>query len=281
MAPFENLNHLLINAFLQACQSIYGVQIDPETILLSPTKKEFSGDFTFVLFPYIKDFGVRPEEAGDKIGSHMQDQVPDIIGHNTIKGFLNLEISADFWTEGLYWIANQDNYGNKPSSGEKVMVEFASPNTNKPLHLGHIRNILLGWSMAKIMQANGHEVIKTQIVNDRGIAICKSMLAWKLYGHDETPSTAKVKGDHFVGNFYVLFENKFQEEYKNWQQGIEGNTTFRQEAKEEEDEASFYKRYKNTYFNEYSTLGKEAKAMLKSWETNDAHSVKMWEQMNK
>jgi len=177
-------------------------------------------------------------------------------------------------------ILNNNDYGNFNRKGEKVIVEFSSPNTNKPLHLGHIRNILLGWSTNKILNAAGYDVVKTQIINDRGIAVCKSMLAWQLYGHGETPESSVIKSDHFVGKYYVLFDQKLKEEYRVWQDSDEAKHLLEVGQKAEEDSDSFFKRIKNQYFNEYSDLGYQAKSMLIKWEDGDAEIRKLWAQMN-
>ena len=210
----------------------------------------------------------------------MVEQVEQIESYNVIKGFLNLVVKDQYWIEFLQDINSQTNYGQQATNGEKVMVEFSSPNTNKPLHLGHIRNILLGWSTSRILEAAGYEVVRVQIVNDRGIAICKSMLAWEQFGEGETPNSSGIKSDHFVGKYYVLFEKKFQEEYKKWQQSEQGQAILNDKQKEGQDEAAFFKAYKNTYFNEYSELGKEAKAMLLKWEEGEETTIALWKKMN-
>ncbi|MEL6924957.1 MAG: arginine--tRNA ligase, partial [Bacteroidota bacterium] len=180
----------------------------------------------------------------------------------------------------LHAAAEEKQFGYQPAAGEKVMVEFSSPNTNKPLHLGHIRNILLGWAMSRIFEANGYEVIKTQIVNDRGIAICKSMLAWKKFGEGETPESSNIKSDHLVGKYYVRFAQELASEYQAWQQTDVAKAVFNEKAKDGQDEAAFFKAYENTYFNEYSILGKEAREMLLQWEANDPATRELWKKMN-
>ncbi|MBK6664562.1 MAG: arginine--tRNA ligase [Saprospiraceae bacterium] len=172
------------------------------------------------------------------------------------------------------------DFGYAKSNGKKVLVEFSSPNTNKPLHLGHIRNILLGWSCSKILKANGYDVVNTQVINDRGIAICKSMLAWQKFGNGATPTSSDMKGDHFVGEFYVLFETELMKEYTSFQQSSQGQELFDTHKKADQEEAAFWKEYKNKYFNDFSQLGAEAKKMLLDWENNDPETRQLWQTMN-
>lgn len=247
--------------------------------VIAHTRKEFEGDYTLVVFPYTRLFGKKPEDVGQMIGDAVVENTEWISGYNVVKGFLNLSISDDKWTNWLCEIEESDDDYKNFGSGKTVIVEFSSPNTNKPLHLGHIRNILLGWSSTQLLEATGHKVIKTQIVNDRGIAICKSMLAWVKFGEGATPQSTGKKGDHFVGDFYVLFEKKFQEEYSQWQAG-KGQLIFNQLKKEDEQAEGFFKRYKNQYFNEHSGLGKEAREMLQKWEDGDSETIAIWEKMN-
>lgn len=260
-------------------KSAYDVDIESSELTITTTKKEFEGDYTLVMFPLIPKLKTRPDELGNKIGEYLVANSSDVDGFNIIKGFLNLELSDAYWHGVLGEIKKVDNYGQLPAKGQKVMVEFSSPNTNKPLHLGHIRNILLGWSCAQILETAGYDVVKVQIINDRGIAICKSMLAWQKYGEGATPESSGTKSDHFVGRYYVLFESKFQEEYKVWQ-AAEGQAVYRDKKKEDQSEEAFYKAYKNTYFNTASALGKEAREMLLLWEDNDTDVRSLWAQMN-
>ena len=259
---------------------LYDHDISAEDIVMNVTRKEFEGDYTVVVFPYTKVARKKPELIGEELGNFLVSEIKELKGFNVINGFLNLEIDDAYWKSFLENVFAEDDYGQKTPNGEKVMVEFASPNTNKPLHLGHIRNILLGWSCSQILEKSGYEVIKVQIVNDRGIAICKSMLAWQKFGNGETPASSGIKGDHFVGKFYVLFEQKFQKEYTDWQHTEEGQSIFQNHKEEEQTESAFFKAYKNTYFNEYSEQGKEAKEMLIGWEKNDPKVRKLWETMN-
>lgn len=199
-----------------AVKHLYQLDFESEKIALSSTRSEFEGDYTVVVFPFVAAAKKKPEQIGEDIGTYLQTNLAQVTGFNVIKGFLNLVIGDEFLIDFLRNITYQPNYGQHPAKGEKVMIEFSSPNTNKPLHLGHIRNILLGWSCAQILEAAGYDVVKVQIINDRGIAICKSMLAWQKFGKGATPISTQIKSDHFVGDYYVLFEKKFQVERRNW-----------------------------------------------------------------
>ncbi|TXB68922.1 arginine--tRNA ligase [Phaeodactylibacter luteus] len=298
----------------QAVKALYGIEMPAEKVTLTPTRKEFEGDYTVVVFPFTKAARKKPDQIGEELGAYLADAVQEVSGFNVIKGFLNLVVNDAYWSAFLEGIYQDKGYGRHPANGQKVMVEFSSPNTNKPLHLGHIRNILLGWSTAQILDAAGYEVVKVQVVNDRGIAICKSMLAWQEYGNGATPATTGKKGDHFVGSFYVLFEQKFQEEYKAWQQSEAGQEAFSQWKRDEKavakaekaiaeaarkaegkaeregktfDPADFTLEkhffgsvFKNTYFNAHSALGQKAKAMLLAWEAGDKEVLTLWSTMN-
>lgn len=260
--------------------ALFNQEITSEQIILSPTKKEFSGDYTLVVFPYAKPAGKSPGEVAGMIGEYVKNHSVYVKGYNVVNGFLNLELTDSYWSECLNSMGAIKEYGTHPSNHQKVLVEYSSPNTNKPLHLGHIRNILLGSSVSRILEACGYEVIQTQIINDRGIAICKSMLAWHKFAGGQTPESAGIKSDHFVGDYYVLFENKFQEEYKAWQESDEGKKELTASGKSAENAASFFKEYKNQYFNQHSDLGREAREMLQKWEAGDGETIALWEKMN-
>jgi len=266
--------------YKRAVMAIYDIEVRDEDILINETRKEFAGDFTFVIFPLVKTLKKSPVEIGSSIGNWMLQSNQEIKSYETVQGFLNLSFNDSFWQSVFDKIQNTSQFGYAPLNGKKVLVEFSSPNTNKPLHLGHIRNILLGWSCSKILEANGYEVIKAQVINDRGIAICKSMLAWQKFGHGATPSSTNIKGDHFVGDYYVLFEKEFVIEYEGFQFSDMGIAVYENNKKEGQDLASFFKEYKNTYFNTYSALGAEAKAMLIAWEAKDPEVTALWEKMN-
>ena len=268
------------NGIAAALEANYEHQVQGESVLINQTRKEFEGDYTVVVFPYVKALKSNPVEIGKSLGEYVVSNVKEVTGFNVVKGFLNFSLSFDFWKSQLQHIAQDKSYGSHTANGKKVMVEFSSPNTNKPLHLGHIRNILLGWSCSQILDKAGYEVIKTQIINDRGIAVCKSMLAWQKFGNSETPESSGIKGDHLVGKYYVLFDQKFKEEYKHWQTSEEGQSVYTNLHKEDQDQDAFFSGYKNKYFNDYSVLGNEAKDMLLAWEANDEGIRNLWMMMN-
>lgn len=265
--------------FIQAVKSCFDTDLNSGEVLINETRREFKGDFTFVIFPLVKKLKKSPAEIGDMLGHWLVENLNEVVGFETIQGFLNLTLSDEFWIRVLRQINSTADYGSFPANGQKVLVEFASPNTNKPLHLGHIRNILLGWSCSKILKANGFDVKNVQVINDRGIAICKSMLAWQKFGNHHTPQSAGVKGDHFVGSFYVKFEQAFVEEYKIFQQSDAGQKLYQSEGKGKSPEV-FFKEFKNQYFNQYSTLGAAAKEMLIKWEQGDPDTIALWKMMN-
>ena len=211
-----NLETTLASLVAEAVKTLYGLDTELKQIQLQKTKKEFDGDLTVVTFPFVKAARKSPEQTGQEIGTFLQNNNPMISNFNVIKGFLNLSISQNYWLETLNEIHKNPEFGKTPvtENSELMMIEYSSPNTNKPLHLGHIRNNLLGFSIAEIQKANGWKVVKTNIVNDRGIHICKSMLAWKLYGNGETPESTGMKGDHLVGKYYVVFDKHFKAEIK-------------------------------------------------------------------
>lgn len=243
-----------------ALQVLYGLETDPETVALDPTRKEFEGDVTLVVFPYLKASRKAPQVTAEEIGQWLKDNVPAVEKYNVVKGFLNIVISQHYWLDVFQAIASDPEFGLVKADGNSplVMVEYSSPNTNKPLHLGHVRNNLLGYSLSEILKANGNKVIKTNIVNDRGIHICKSMLAWLKWGNGVTPESSGKKGDHLIGDFYVAFDKHYREEIKELTaQGMS------------EDEAK-----------EKSPLMQEAREMLVRWEQNDPEVRKLWETMN-
>jgi arginyl-tRNA synthetase len=253
-----NLELLITQKLSEAIFKIYGTSVSPETLQLQATRKEFEGDLTAVIFPLLKISKKSPEQTADEIGKFLFDNVIEISSYNVVKGFLNLTVSDDYWRECLKTISSDDNWGVLPKSGKRFMVEYSSPNTNKPLHLGHIRNNLLGWSVSKLLECNGHEVVKVNLVNDRGIHICKSMLAWKKESNGETPDSSGLKGDHLVGKYYVIFNNMLKKEIDSLvESGME----------REEAERS-------------SQIMKEAQEMLVKWEKGDKEVVELWKKMN-
>lgn len=257
------------------------LNIDPESIQIKINKTDHDGEFTILVFPLAKQLGSSPQEVSAKLEEMLnQDQSNNEFKASPVGGFLNLRMSNNFWINRLNSLIQQDLSQLFKAANKTVFVEFSSPNTNKPLHLGHIRNILLGWSVSKILERTGNKVIKTQVVNDRGIAICKSMVAWQLFGKGIEPKDAGVKGDHFVGDYYVLFETEFKSEYKSWQISTEGSERYNLLKKEDESSGDFFDRYKNTYFNEISKLGRMAKESLLKWESHDPDTIALWKKMN-
>ncbi len=250
-----------ITGAIQACISkLYGAEVTTEQIQLQKTKKEFKGHLTLVVFPFLRLSKKSPEQTAQEIGEHLVALEPTIAGFNVIKGFLNLSIVSSCWIGLLNHIHTQPSFGIIPVTehSKLVMIEYSSPNTNKPLHLGHVRNNLLGYSLAEIMKANGYKVVKTNIVNDRGIHICKSMLAWKKWGNGATPETAGKKGDHLIGDFYVLFDKHYKQELKE----LEAAGLSKEAAENQ------------------SVLMAEAREMLRKWEAGDTETRSLWDMMN-
>ena len=242
-----------------AVEALYNAEVNEKMIQTQATRKEFEGDITLVTFPLLKTSRKSPEVTAQEIGAWLKDNCPEVEAFNVIKGFLNIKFSEWFWQGIFNGMYSADDFGQLPATGKTIMVEYSSPNTNKPLHLGHIRNNLLGWSVAKLLEANGHKVLKVNLVNDRGIHICKSMLAWLLMGNGETPETSGLKGDHLVGKYYVAFSNELKRQTKEIA-AAEGIS---------EDEAE-----------KKAPILKEAQAMLVKWEQGDPEVVALWKKMN-
>jgi arginyl-tRNA synthetase len=289
----SSITNTIKESVAKAVKHLYDADFEATKINVSPTRKGVDGDYTVLVFPFAKIARKKPEAIGEDIGNFLVEQVDSISGFNIIKGFLNLVVSDNLWASMLDNFVAQNQFGYHPKNGEKVMVEYSSPNTNKPLHLGHVRNNLLGWSCAKILDAAGYEVIKVQIINDRGVHICKSMWAWENFGNGETPESSGIKGDHLIGKYYVLFNNKLNEEYATWQGSKEAYSKYKgwlnsegglramKEQGTSELETHFFKNvYKNKYFNEASIIGGEVKEMLRKWEDNDTEVRALWEKMN-
>jgi len=276
----KNAASLIQHHLTLAVKELYGLDISDSLLPITPTRKEFHGDFTVVTFPLTKLAKKKPEIIGEEIGQLLVRDFSELDSFNVIQGFLNLSLVPAFWNSFVLSLQDNHSFGELPANGEKVLVEFSSPNTNKPLHLGHIRNILIGWSVSKILKAAGFDVFNVQIINDRGIAICKSMLARKIWGADKTPQNTGIKGDFFVGSYYVLFEQKFQEEYANWQLTTVAKEIFDAKKKADQSEVAFFKSYKDLYFNAYSELGKQAAEMLRNWEAGEEETMATWSQMN-
>ena len=255
-------------AALAAVKELYGVEVPEKMIQLQKTRSDFEGNLTLVTFPLLKTSHKKPEDTAQEIGEYLKKNCKAIADFNVVKGFLNLVIAQAAWVGLLNDINANEKFGEKSvtENSPLVMIEYSSPNTNKPLHLGHVRNNLLGWSLAQIMEANGNKVVKTNIVNDRGIHICKSMLAWLKWGNGITPEKAGKKGDHLIGDFYVLFDKHFKEECKQLQEQYEkeGMTPDDAKAKAEQE----------------APLIKEAHEMLVKWEHNDPEVRALWEKMN-
>jgi len=252
---------IIRDQIVKAIEKCYQQQIDPNLIQLQNTRKEFEGDITLVVFPFVRMSKKSPELTAAEIGDYLQQNVTEVDKYNVVKGFLNLVIASEYWVSVLNSVSSTANYGITESteSSKLVMVEYSSPNTNKPLHLGHIRNNLLGFSLAEVLKANGNKVVKTNIVNDRGIHICKSMYAWKMWGNGETPENTGIKGDHLVGNYYVKFDQEYKKEI--------AALIEKGETKE------------NAEQNAPSMQG--AREMLLKWEAKDPETIQLWETMNK
>ena len=253
------LEEILIPKVQEAVKNLYGVEITPAQVQFQKTRAEFEGDITLVVFPFVKAARKAPAMVAQEVGEALVGELVE--KYNAVQGFLNLSIAQSYWLEQLQGIAAAENYGQLSRGEEKkplMMVEYSSPNTNKPLHLGHVRNNLLGYSIAKIQEANGWEVVKTNIVNDRGIHICKSMLAWQKFGNGETPESSGKKGDHLIGDYYVRFDKEYKAEIKELMAGGMDEETAKKEA----------------------PLIKEAQAMLVKWEQNDPEVRALWQKMN-
>jgi arginyl-tRNA synthetase len=259
--------------------SLYSVEILPADLLVVPTKKEHSGDYTLTVFPIAGKIKKSPPVVADEIGKTLIE-TGAINSYGVIQGFLNMHLNDNTWIDTLKNIYEHEDFGRGEAKHQTVLVEFCSPNTNKPLHLGHIRNVLLGDSTARILSLAGYEVKRIQVINDRGIAICKSMLAWQKWAGGKTPQSTGIKGDHFVGDYYVLFEREFSKEYISWQQTDDGKGEYDKRKELSMTEADFYKEYKNQYFNKYSVLGMEAREMLLKWENHDSETLSLWRTMN-
>ena len=251
-----NAEEFILSVVKRATEELYGVS---DNIQIQKTRKEFEGDYTVVVFPLLKASRKSPEATATELGEKIVASTPEIKSFNVIKGFLNLAIDSSFWAARFQEIVETENYGMAPASGRTIMIEYSSPNTNKPLHLGHVRNNLLGYSVATILKANGHNVIKVNLVNDRGIHICKSMLAWQLYGGGETPASSGMKGDHLVGKYYVEFDKHYKAQVKELmaEKGLS------------EDEAK-----------KQAPIMLQAQERLRKWEAKDPEVYALWETMN-
>lgn len=250
--------NFIIDAAIKAVKHVYQTDISAADISLQETRKEFEGQLTIVTFPFTKFSRKGPEQTGTDIGEYIKTELQEVSSFNVIKGFLNISLSDEYWIDQLYKNIATDEFAVFKPNGKKVMVEYSSPNTNKPLHLGHVRNNLLGFSVAEILRAAGFEVVKANLVNDRGIHICKSMLAWQLYGSGETPESTGLKGDHLVGKYYVIFDKEYKKEIE-----------FLKEQGQTEEEAK-----------KHAPLIKQAQTMLQKWEAGDSAVIELWKTMN-
>ena len=263
-----NIEEKLVQAVVRAISALYGQEVTAEQVQLQKTKKEFEGHLTLVVFPFLRISKKKPEMTAQEIGDYLIQNEQVVSKFNVIKGFLNLTIASAAWVELLNSIHSQEKYGLTAATEESplVMIEYSSPNTNKPLHLGHVRNNLLGVALANIIAANGNKVVKTNIVNDRGIHICKSMLAWLKYGNGETPETSGKKGDHLIGDYYVSFDKHYRAEVKELMAQYQSEGMNEEEAKAKAEKES--------------PLMKEAHEMLVKWEKNDPEVRALWAKMN-
>ncbi|AZS29341.1 arginine--tRNA ligase [Butyricimonas faecalis] len=253
------IEKMLTQQVLEAVKACYGVELTEKDVQLQETRKEFAGDLTVVVFPFTRYSRKSPEETAKELGEYLKQNIEEVETYNVIKGFLNVVISSAYWIEVLNDVAKEDKYGYaKEPSGKTYMIEYSSPNTNKPLHLGHIRNNFLGWSVSEIQKANGHKVIMANLVNDRGIHICKSMIAWEKFANGATPESTGIKGDHFVGDYYVRFDKEYKAQIKELM--AQGKTE--EEAKKE------------------APILLEAQEMLRKWEAGDEKVVSLWRTMN-
>ncbi|MDN3203543.1 arginine--tRNA ligase [Algoriphagus sediminis] len=253
-----NTQESIQNGIQNAFKEHFEVELTKDQISLVPTRKEFEGTYTFVVFPFLRSTKKSPEESARLIGEYLKDNVPEVVDFNVVKGFLNLVLGNASWIDLFENIRSNPSFGQKPSNGQRVMVEYSSPNTNKPLHLGHLRNNFLGYSVAQILEANGYEVIKANLVNDRGIHICKSMVAYSKFGNNETPESLGIKGDHLAGKYYVLFDKEYKKE-------VQKLITEGKSKEQAEKEAPILL---------------EAQNMLRLWEANDPEVVALWKKMN-
>ena len=263
-----NIESSISSMVVKAISDLYGQEVSDKMVQLQKTRSEFEGNLTLVVFPFLKMSKKKPEDTAKEIGDYLVAHDKNVAGYNVVKGFLNLSIATSAWIGLLNTIHSEEHFGEREATDASplVMIEYSSPNTNKPLHLGHVRNNLLGWSLAQIMAANGNKVVKTNIVNDRGIHICKSMLAWQKWGNGETPESSGKKGDHLIGDYYVAFDKHYREEVKELTAKLKAEGLTDEEAeKRAKDEAP---------------LIKEAHEMLVRWEQGDPEVRALWEKMN-
>ncbi|MEO6039114.1 MAG: arginine--tRNA ligase [Saprospiraceae bacterium] len=275
-----NIISILQQAVAAAIGHLYGAPTEPDKVQINTTPSDFTGDYSVVIFPFVKLAKKSPDAVAAEIGDYLQQNLPQVKVFNVVKGFLNLEIVDSFWQDFLQSVVANPDFGRQPRKGQRVLVEFSSPNTNKPLHLGHVRNILLGWSCSQILDAAGYDVVKVQIINDRGVAICKSMYSWQAFGAGQSPESTAIKSDHFVGDYYVMFEQKIKAEYEVWQATAAATAVLEAKRKSGQSDQEFFKEYKNKWFNDYSNLGAAVREMLLKWENHDPETLALWRKMN-
>jgi arginyl-tRNA synthetase len=296
----KRIEDILISKCIEGISSLFGHDLDPNQLQLQRTSKDFEGELTVVVFPFVRFSKKSPPETGAILGEYLVEQCEEIVGYNVVKGFLNLVVSETYWLGFFNSVLHEERFGLAPAKSKgQVMVEYSSPNTNKPLHLGHLRNNFLGYSVARILEAHGHDVIKVQIINDRGIHICKSMLAWQRFGEGETPESSGLKGDHLVGKYYVAFDKKYKVEIKQLAQelasaeelltGIENVVDYNKELTNKGKSAELNDKEKQQLKVMKSILdqaGKQApillaaQEMLLKWEAKDPEVYGLWETMN-
>lgn len=294
----DKIKQLLLNN----AEEIFGQKIKENLVQFQKTRKDVNGDLTLVTFPFVKMLKTSPEKAGEQIGAYLKENIPEVLEFEVVKGFLNLILTDEYWIDTLQTISDDEEYGfAKEPSGKTTMVEYSSPNTNKPLHLGHLRNNFLGFSVAEILKANGDVVVKTQIINDRGIHICKSMVAWQLFapldekGNRETPRSSKMKGDHFVGKYYIEFDKQVTKQgfdlAVSWKEDgftdvnpetiekLEGLFTAFDNAEDDKSKSKIYRKIAG-FATDQTDLTKAAKDMLIKWEARDPEIYLLWNTMN-
>lgn len=254
----NSIENSISASVVEALKSLYGIEISSDKVVLTPTDKSHNGDFTVVVFPFVKQARQSPEKVGQDLGNFLKEHIADIVDFEVIKGFLNLTVSPTYWFSFFSHASNNEKFGYSDFHGRKVMVEYSSPNTNKPLHLGHIRNNVLGYAISGIFKANGYDVCKANLINDRGIHICKSMLAWQKWGNGETPESTAMKGDHLIGKYYVIFDKEYKKEIAE----LLASGMPEEKAKNE------------------ASLMKEARNMLQKWEEGNEEVVALWKKMN-
>lgn len=253
-----NFQESILKGIQDAFASCFQAAIPLEQLSLAPTKKEFEGSYTFVVFPFLKQSQLSPEATATQLGNYLKTEVAAVKDFNVVKGFLNLVVAQEEWITLFKQVYSSTSFGQLPSNGQKVMVEYSSPNTNKPLHLGHLRNNFLGYSVAQLLKASGYEVVKANLVNDRGIHICKSMVAYQHFGNGETPATSGLKGDHLAGKYYVLFDSHYKAQQKGLMEGGQSEEVAKKNA----------------------PLLLEAQEMLRKWEDQDREVIELWSKMN-